>query len=553
MDGGVIFILVIIGVIVLIFLFSHLFESAAQPDREKRLLIEKQEKNEIEKYQNKLKELELKEKEIKSKETELEKLKSQFITDIKFYEQTYQKEFDKLKETAVKEAKKDVWNIFFNRVKQSIETKYNLNEFFDSIEFNTFNGNLDSDFFIENIEISAHIRQDEQIFCTTLNECNCNEYKTLKIPCKHMLNLAYLLGTLHLNKEKWESLAKKLERQTIKLANEKDNLLKRIKIFDKMIETNTLINSDIEDLIKKRCEHYPHIAVVYADLQTIHLEKVAKYFDTKRHPAHGAADTIREIKKEAKKILQEKKELEYKFAYIQELFPNINDIFDSGFEEDGFELETEDNTDRVRLFLSEEEYKTLSITERNQLALDNYIAKRKSKWQIGRDYEMYIGYLLEQKGYRVTYTGITKKLEDMGRDLIAEKDNKALIIQCKNWSQEKVIHEKHIFQLYGTVVMYGLNSMLDVKGVFITTTKLSNTAKLVADYLEIKVVESESLKEFPRIKCHINKKSGEKIYHLPFDQQYDATVIDDENEFYAFTVKEAEEKGFRRAFKHKGN
>jgi len=36
------------------------------------------------------------------------------------------------------------------------------------------------------------------------------------------------------------------------------------------------------------------------------------------------------------------------------------------------------------------------------------------------------------------------------------------------------------------------------------------------------------------------------------DQQYDRTIIGNcAGEFYAFTVKEAEDAGFRRAFKHR--
>ena len=54
--------------------------------------------------------------------------------------------------------------------------------------------------------------------------------------------------------------------------------------------------------------------------------------------------------------------------------------------------------------------------------------------------------------------------------------------------------------------------------------------------------------EFPRIKCNVN--NGEKIYHLPFDQQYWRTQIKNNQEFYAWTVEEAERKGFRRAMRH---
>jgi hypothetical protein len=55
--------------------------------------------------------------------------------------------------------------------------------------------------------------------------------------------------------------------------------------------------------------------------------------------------------------------------------------------------------------------------------------------------------------------------------------------------------------------------------------------------------------EYPQIKCNISS-TGEKIYHLPFDQQYYNTIIDKEGEFYAWNVGEAERAGFRRARKY---
>ena len=139
----------------------------------------------------------------------------------------------------------------------------------------------------------------------------------------------------------------------------------------------------------------------------------------------------------------------------------------------------------------------------------------------------------------------------MGRDIIANKDGITYIIQCKIWSQRKEIHENHIAQLYGTTIAYSLESGIpDVKPVFMTTTKLSTTAIRFARRLNVEIWEIPFV-EFPRIKCNISA-SGEKIYHLPFDQQYDATKIDKPGEFYAWTIKEAEQKGFRRAFRWKG-
>ncbi|MCD8288518.1 MAG: hypothetical protein LUC26_01195 [Prevotella sp.] len=85
--------------------------------------------------------------------------------------------------------------------------------------------------------------------------------------------------------------------------------------------------------------------------------------------------------------------------------------------------------------------------------------------------------------------------------------------------------------------------------ILITTTALSETAQKFADYLKVKVYVIK-MGDYPRIKCNINKTTGEKIYHLPFDQQYYTTKIDSPGEFFAFTVKEATSKGFRRAFRH---
>jgi hypothetical protein len=58
---------------------------------------------------------------------------------------------------------------------------------------------------------------------------------------------------------------------------------------------------------------------------------------------------------------------------------------------------------------------------------------------------------------------------------------------------------------------------------------------------------------YPCIKCNISRTDDTKIYHLPFDQQYDKTIIEpDRMECYVETVEEAETLGFRRAFRWKG-
>ena len=454
---------------------------------------------------------------------------------------------------------------------------YNEISFFNSIKTlrlqNAFNSNLE----IENITVSADIQSENSVYRTTLSNCSCPDYMFRRKPCKHMLYLAYSLGILQLNKEassanietSVEALSEMYQKQAdcLKeldiLKREKKDTELKIKSAKRLLQETSKANEEaekiknkyfeeIKTILQNRCAGYPQLAAIMAELQTLYYERISSYLMSKPNPALKEVKRIRELRKEARKILAEKKELEYKMAYIQTMFPNINDIFDTGFNADeGFELETYETTDRVRTFLSLEEFKALSTTDKNQLALDRYVANRKSKWQIGRDYEMYIGQLCEKNGYRVQYTGIIKNLEDMGRDLIITKDTDTRIIQCKNWSKEKTIHEKHIFQLFGTVVLYNIDHpTAHATGIFVSTTKLSDKAAQIAKELNI-LVYYEDLGDFPRIKCNINPSTGEKIYHLPFDQQYDTTVIEKElGECYAYTVREAEEKGFRRAFKH---
>ena len=168
---------------------------------------------------------------------------------------------------------------------------------------------------------------------------------------------------------------------------------------------------------------------------------------------------------------------------------------------------------------------------------------------------MYVGYKYSQKGFKVDYHGSYMGLEDLGRDLIVKKDDITLIVQCKYWASEKVIHEKHITQLYGTTVCYCFENSIDrdkVVGVLITNITLSDKAKEMADYLGILYKENYKKHNYPCIKCNIGHDEfgyKTKIYHLPFDQQYDSTKIDAPGEFFAMTVEEAEKAGFRRAFK----
>lgn len=307
----------------------------------------------------------------------------------------------------------------------------------------------------------------------------------------------------------------------------------------------------------------PYMAGIMADYETYGLEDLAKSLDWgyDQRRLHKVK-TIQEIRKDAKNMVEKNKEAQYQLAYLLNLFPNLEDIVETDYEQLPVVTvdEFSENYDCARNYLKQEEYLELSRTERNQLALDRYLnSHSKSKWQIGRDYEMYIGYIYSTKGFDVDYFGSYMGLEDLGRDLIAKKGNKTLIVQCKYWSNKKEIHEKHITQLYGTKASYCIEHRCDentVKGILITNIKLSPMAKKMARYLGIEYAEGIEKEEYPCIKCNIGRDefgAETKIYHLPFDQQYDSTKIKNPGEFFAMTVAEAEAHGFRRAFKWYGS
>ncbi|MBR6733264.1 MAG: hypothetical protein IKL96_02570 [Kiritimatiellae bacterium] len=251
----------------------------------------------------------------------------------------------------------------------------------------------------------------------------------------------------------------------------------------------------------------------------------------------------------------------YKCLYYESLFPGLLDYADDEVPNAATSPVPEKTTEKD--WLSDEEYARLSSTEKSQLALDRYIGSHnKSKWQIGRDYELYIGHCYRRKDFQVEHIGMEKKLADMGRDLICRSDPlssspETHIVQCKYWSKEKLIHEKHVMQLFGTTVEYAFAHGIELtngrlparlKPVLITSTRLSDMARHFAVALGVQYHENIGLPEdvasFPRIKC--NKSSG--IFHLPFDEQYDVTkIVPSEGDCFCVTVAEAESKGFRRA------
>jgi Restriction endonuclease len=356
-----------------------------------------------------------------------------------------------------------------------------------------------------------------------------------------------------LRREHRERLAD-LKRREARIQTLQDRLSNRDQVLDEREDA-------FRSILDRTSAAADLIGDAWAEFERARSEVEAAALESKGHPAPAAAKAVRAKGKELGEAVRRANAAEWIVRLYEWHLPWITELREVGESESPIEPETRGGTseaeqDPAAHWLTRQEYEALSAAERNQRSLDRYLKSRKTPWQLGRDYERYIGYLREQDGCDVTYQGIFKGLEDLGRDVLAEKDGWMEIIQCKRWAQGKTIHEKHIFQLYGTVVLARLeHPERQVSGTFTTTTSLSPTAHEVAKYLDIKIEEKFPLRDYPRIKCNISRSRddpGEKIYHLPFDQQYDTTLIEPERgEFYATTVAEAESRGFRRAWRWK--
>ncbi len=335
------------------------------------------------------------------------------------------------------------------------------------------------------------------------------------------------------------------------------------------------IHSQLLVVLRETSAFYPSLARAIADFRGLETERLAGALIRKSRPAYKSAQIARDAVKEMREAEARFHVLKYQLSYYEASFPWLVEIAGRSSEDllkelaerraSGRDRSTgKAGDDEIRKWLTDEEWSRLSSAERSELALVRWGESAKSSWQIGREYERSIGHKYEQDGFHVDYVGAIKGFEDMGRDLIAKKHGITHLVQCKYWRQERIVHEKHVFQLLGTALEYACATTsrqvshldLDVMGivpVLVTSTTLSETARRCAKLIKVSVREQQAFEPYPPIKCNINFRTGERIYHLPFDQQYDTTRIDlAREECYAATVAEAEAKGFRRAKRYNG-
>lgn len=425
-------------------------------------------------------------------------------------------------------------------------------------------------------DISAVIRSDSgETYMTTLYSCTCPDFLYRKQPCKHMLRLALEVGLLlSVDTAPLQQELRDLLNQRQSLLEESQQVSNQMALFKKQqmdaeasLQEKALYiqqeQKDLDRLLQEKKQSFPWLARLYADRCSTYDEKLVSYLKEKDHAAPATAARIESVVRQELRVWRTKaKQFEYQLHFYESLFPWLIEFKEvppiEAFQyTQNAKIEQVDDLELFRAYLSPEEYQNLSDTERSQLALDRYISRKKSPWDVGIEYERYIGYLCEQEGYSVNYFGATAEKADMGRDLILEKEDTVVLIQCKRWAREKTIHENHVFQLAGSTYEYQYtHPEKNVIGAFVTTIGFSPVAVRCAEMLNIRLFPNVPFCEYPRIKCNIGKdEHGDlrKIYHLPMDQQYDRVKISQPGECYASTVSEAESLGFRRAYRWHSN
>ncbi len=447
-------------------------------------------------------------------------------------------------------------------------------------------------------ELVFEIVSGDNTYHTSLRSCDCESFKfqtvEQKKPCKHMVHLALRLGFLSNSSElqeaykrladyicDWENKCGELTKEQTKLEHKINSLngeftrennklqyeisKRRSKLeheleeekgkFNlKLEEESKRLRQDMEKVISEQNQTHPG----FARIMLYYSEQLDDY-RLSRISTRGkkSAEIVTDIKHDKRRIQIERDMYFAQLAVYEDLFPWLEEFKELPISEAKEYVSNSDYTpseqEYFRKWLSPEEFARLTPQERLQYSLDRWKNRKKSDWEVGIEYERYIGYLYEKDGYSVEYSGALKGLEDMGRDLVARKGKEVLIVQCKRWSKQKQIHEKHVFQLFGTGILYGIqNPGKKIVLVFATTASLSETAQACAEKLDIQV-RYQDHGEYPIIKCNVNRTTGERIYHLPFDQQYDRVGIKpNTEETYAFTIEEAESLGFRHAFRYHG-
>lgn len=333
----------------------------------------------------------------------------------------------------------------------------------------------------------------------------------------------------------------------------------------KKVETAEFLIAKHLQEIRQESALLPSVVSLLESIEeNIDLSQV-KGLQAKKRPAVVAAQAVKDARAEAREYRTKSRILENQISLYEANAPWLRVLLDYSLQDinSGLALAAAEqggahSEDPARMYIPEIEWEKLTAQQRSQLALDRYFDSRhKNAWLAGIAYERYIGSEYEKDGYHVIYNGAVSGKEDQGLDLICKDGSLVALVQCKRLSPAKDIpvRENAVAQIYGSALFYAHKNQIDTSSVvptIITSHILSKEARDFADALNVHVIEKKLYKKYPAIKCNVGK-NREKIYHLPFDQQYDNVHIKiNAGDRYATTIEEAEKFGFRRAYRWSG-
>lgn len=360
---------------------------------------------------------------------------------------------------------------------------------------------------------------------------------------------SYLINNIELIKE--DKI--KLENEFKLIKEDRDNILS--------------INENVILKIKSESIFLPSVVSWMDKIQETIDTRDSDWLISKKQPAIKAHEAVKQAKKEAREWRRKAQALESQINLYEAQVPWIVESIDYSLDEineglriaESEKLSTKTGDDPARIYIAASEWEGLSPLRRSEISLERYFETRqKSAWLAGVMYERFVGHMMEMDGFSVIYHGAINGVNDLGIDLIGEKEGLYKIVQCKRLSPIKGIpvRENVVAQIYGASLVFAQRKNIPFKKIrptIVTSYDLSVEAREFASILKVEYFEMVELQKYPCIKCNI-AKNGEKIYHLPFDQQYDSVKINKKDgDMYVMNPEEAEAAGFRRAYRWSGS
>lgn len=136
--------------------------------------------------------------------------------------------------------------------------------------------------------------------------------------------------------------------------------------------------------LREKSRGFPTLMAAISDYEEVSDNRIVRFLQEKKHPALKAAETVSDQNRRRREAERTAKVTRSIIEYYEMMAPFLIDLKEDIYEEDkeGFshEYSEEEREDPVILYVSKEEYRKLSQTERNQLALDRYWQRPKSKY-----------------------------------------------------------------------------------------------------------------------------------------------------------------------------